>query len=987
MKYSYNVTPGATLTSRLSLERNHIISEIASSEQSVSLLLEGSSRHTSLYTKVEQYQLNQLFETKILLAKLSGNDMTSRVIDGLVEEFQVVYDLSDEDASLLREGFWDSVQSGIGSFAGGVDKVLKKIKLKKEPKGWEQAQRVFQKIAEKEGNQVVKDLVAAIEKETKGLESGLGSDDDQFPVNKHADVFQAGVNTIASVYDSIIAAADKAPGDDGYMPVEVANEIIEQLRIIVNKYMSDTEREKGGMYASFGGGGEAVKEEGAEDSDEEDNLLQEEDEEGGEKLDADAEYEKIMRGQDSAVFSRMTSMKAPLIIAGTGAALGALGWLATQPWFQDWIMKLFDIAQTEEKITPGAITQAESSSTDVFEYGNGVKPGDGLAKFAQRALGDDIDLTSKSATLGNLRDAAMKAGKGNLEAGLKGIAGVTEGAGDPGAAFDAMKNALESGADDTSIWKLWSGDMSGHGGTIFSIHPGAKLKAAITKKIVKTITKEAVKTVVKTKTAGAIAGMMTGAGAVLGGIGIGAVVAGGTLAYIRHRAKKKSRMGVLNDLLSKLNLLQPKPVEGIEGGEETEVTLTLYNPTPGDVAPAEGGESAPEPKTAPATEPKPKKSKGFGKSSWKRESLAKVLGLLPERTEVEIDGLEGNEELEQTGGKAMFKLPSVPLSIPPDIKDIKNIPDIQKALSDRLPDLDLEDPTVTVTVIDKREAEATGGEEPGGAPPGGEPEGDPGGAGPEPGPSTPPVPVVPAQIAKGQHAVVVFDSDGTSRVWRILKKKTYRKYASDAKKSGDKDASKFASRYQNYDKILKSLQADGIFVNTDDLKRDLAKISSGPQGKEHRAEYTRTRKNRKTGKVTRRKSKTGGYTVAKQPLGSIADIRNNIRGANNRKPRGVNDHTVIYLVDKSVLNNLVDAGIKEPDAQAYISKALSLWAKKGKKPKIADIGIDAEPGEFLKRASLAEVYGFRKKNKLALVEVNPRFFKRVLRDLYISSTI
>ena len=241
----------------------------------------------------------------------------------------------------------------------------------------------------------------------------------------------------------------------------------------------------------------------------------------------------------------------------------------------------------------------------------------------------------------------------------------------------------------------------------------------------------------------------------------------------------------------------------------------------------------------------------------------------------------------------------------------------------------------------------------------------------------PPIPVKPATIAKGNHAVVVFDDVG-AEIWRILKKKTYRKYASDARKSKDKDASKFASRYKDYDSILSSLRADGVFVNTGEIESELSKISSGPQGKKWRAEYTRTRKSRKTGKTTRKKSVTGGYTDAGE-VGSIGDIRKNIKGANNKRARGADKFTVIYLVGKSVLDSLKKAGLSNDEAKELAQNAINMWADKGKKPKIADLGTSAEAGEVLKVSSLAEAFTSHRQN--ALVDVNIRFFRKVLNDL------
>ncbi len=245
----------AKLTRSLYVERKRLIEELAISQKSIALLTESAPTRQNLDAKIEFMQLNEILYPYFLSNKAMGNDLYKRIVRQTIAELKES-GLIELDSPLLTEGFWDSVQAGIGNFAGGIDKVLKKIKLKKEPKGWEQAQRVFTKVAEKEGNKVVRDLVDAIEAETASTETGLGSKDKdaQFPVNKNQEVFFSGVNTIASTYDTVVAATEKEPGSDGYMPVEVANEIIEQLRIIVQKYMADTEREKGGMYATFGGG-------------------------------------------------------------------------------------------------------------------------------------------------------------------------------------------------------------------------------------------------------------------------------------------------------------------------------------------------------------------------------------------------------------------------------------------------------------------------------------------------------------------------------------------------------------------------------------------------------------------------------------------------------------------------------------------------------------------------------------------------------------
>jgi len=909
---------GANLTSALQEERSLVLLELSRKNQSLSLLFEASGNPglSKVALQLEMMQLNEIVGPRARLLIATGTDLKTRIVNETVREIQEYYELSDYEAQLLKEGFWDAVQSGIGNFAGGVDKVLKTVKLKKEPKGWEQAQKIFQKVAEKEGNAMMKDLAGAIGKETTDLESGLGSgkNDQTFPVNKNSSIFQSGVNTIASTYDTIVAGTEKEPDAEGYLPVEVANELIEQLRIMVQKYIADTEREKGGMYVSFGGGGKAVAEEGIWHN----GTLILEAEEGEEELDPDAEYEKIMRGQDSPVFKRMSSMKAPLVIAGVGALLGATGWMASQPWFHKLVIKILDLdtggTDTAEKI----VSTVEDDP--VFSNLGDVKSGEGMTQFFSHTdAGAGLDLGPGGST-DDLLKVAKNIGGGDIDQGFKNMASMTQGTGNPTAAYEALKG-LKSGGESMQIGEFFKNatEMSGVGGTIFAIPPGPVIAKSIGKKVVKTVVKETIKTGAGGSAAAAVA-MMTGAAPILAGIGLSTVVAGAALAAIRHRAKKKSRMGVLQDLLSQLNLLEPKSVD-LPPQEDVDVTVVLTNPEEGEVV--EG----------------------------RRYSLKDVyFPRVQEATVVAMAGLEGDPDLETTGGKLSFMLPSVSLQDPvPKVTDVGEIPDVVKGIAAKLPDLDLDAEDVNVTVDDRRKEEKI--------------------------PVKPPVPVIPGNIAKGEHAVCVFTTKDGAEIWRILKKVTYKKYAQDAKRSGDKDAPKFASRYNDYDDILNDLRGDGVIVDTPELEKELTKISSGPQGDQYKISYTRTRKNKKTGKETRKKSITGGYTVAGE-VKSIGDIRKNIKGAGNRRPRGVDKFTVIYLVGQDVVAGLKAAGMDDNAAKNTIMVALSKWSQEEKIPKMKDIGVtDEAAADVLRAASLAEArnYQYQKNYRFAVIDIDNFF--------------
>jgi len=329
--------------------------------------------------------------------------------------------------------------------------------------------------------------------------------------------------------------------------------------------------------------------------------------------------------------------------------------------------------------------------------------------------------------------------------------------------------------------------------------------------------------------------------------------------------------------------------------------------------------------------------------------------ILNEKTEIEVTGLSGTAELEDTGGVARFTLDPVSNDVFPKVTKASEIPHVVQGIKDTLPDLDLTASNVTVKIIDKRTKPDIPDE-----PPENE---------------VPPVRVEPAQIAKGDNAVVVFDP-GAAKVFRILKKRTFKAYADDARRSGDKDAPEFADRHARYDAILAKLKADGLFVNSDGLEAELSKISSGNDGKQYRVSYTRTRGDKK------RKSSTGGYTDAGK-VGSIGDIRSNIMGApGSRPPKGRSGMTVIYLIGTNTLRALQDAGLDKDKAKAVANQAIAKWASSGKKPKLVDLGIeDKKVGSALKQASLAEALGLKNKHRYAVVEVTPKFFRKVISEI------
>ena len=70
-------------------------------------------------------------------------------------------------------------------------------------------------------------------------------------------------------------------------------------------------------------------------------------------------------------------------------------------------------------------------------------------------------------------------------------------------------------------------------------------------------------------------------------------------------------------------------------------------------------------------------------------------------------------------------------------------------------------------------------------------------------------------------------------------------------------------------------------------------------------------------------------------------------------------------------------GVTPKDAQNIVKSALVNWSKKGKRPKVADLGFDDDVGDILRQSSLAEAFNLVP-SKVAVVPVDYSFFVKVL---------
>lgn len=510
---------------------------------------------------------------KLMLTEQQHILIVNQILKETVEKLNVL-----EIEGRLNEGFLDSVKyalSKLGRYKAG-GKIFGKGKVDTA-----YAEKI-KNIIDKQGNEMIRLLDAKI-KETNP----------EFPNNEDPQLFLTTVMEIAAVYDSIVAATKKQPNEEGYMPVDVANGVINDLRDYVNKFLdvditaaysvtnegeepqedllSEEElqqideyfglneavpsRRDGGQMGTTNQGpqvsgqpsaGNYRKNQDVQDVDYEDV----EDKKQLNAKDVRASL-KAKRGDgEDFASTRMDTLKSnklPLTLAGVGASLGAFSWLVNTEWFKS----LFDVVTKNPSIE--YIKQAVQEKTDVFAS---IKPGEGMTQIMNRLNGLNLNANSSPQDFLN---GVKQLGGGDLNAGIDALTqqgGVFK---DPASA----KKVLEAIAQNpnsygNNLGQMFQGEWAGTGkqvGDMLVTQTGGGLKGMIVNTIIKAVPKLVIKTGIKT---GAGLAVAKGFGAILGPIGIGALIAGATVKLMRMKGQKSSRAATLNDLYQSLR--------NIEGG-------------------------------------------------------------------------------------------------------------------------------------------------------------------------------------------------------------------------------------------------------------------------------------------------------------------------------------------------------------------------------------------------------------------------------------
>jgi len=476
---------------------------------------------------------------KLILTEQQHNLIVNQILKETVEKLDEL-----EAKGSLDEGFWDTIKYGLSKLgrykAGG--KIMGKGKVDQE------YARKIQQIIDKEGNDMIKQLDAKIREANP-----------EFPNSKDPQQFLTTVMEIAAVYDSVVAATQKQPEDAGYMPIDAANGIINDLREYAKKFL-DVD-----LAAVYSGFNEAEDITGENVMSEEYQLSEgqmcEIDEAFGlteadplDAADVRAGLQAKRGGGEDFASDRMDTLKSnklPLILAGVGASLGALGWIAQTDWFRTWLESLL-----------GSTKVITNTSSIIKDVSGGVPDKQGFIHWASDIFGKDIKSGAE------MQQFINKFGAENVSHMFDG-----NGGGDSMGQMQKLQQLISSDPS-ASMGDIFNktdqtfGSMSG-GQNLFGISKAASFFAT-------TVTKQITKTVVKG--AGTVAAAkIAGLGAILSGVGIALLATGAVVKLVRMKGQKSSRAATLNTLYQSMRNLEGgvgivEPTGDTDGGTQDSET-------------------------------------------------------------------------------------------------------------------------------------------------------------------------------------------------------------------------------------------------------------------------------------------------------------------------------------------------------------------------------------------------------------------------------
>jgi hypothetical protein len=394
----------------------------------------------------------------------------------------------------------------------------------------------------------------------------------EFPNDRRRVTFLRGIILYGQLYDSIVAAAEKNPGEEGYLAPEVANKLIEGLRKVVKKALdvdlaavysvmdsnqNIDSRLEDSLYEEISMlEGEVVNEEffkklGELKDKAMDKLFGKKDEDSEPRRAGSRQSAKLQgAGDDGEVESErmktLDSNKLPLILAGAGAALGLLGWIAQTEWFKDLVTKTVTHPDQwgEKQFTT---TVEKNLKVDPKGWSYTIQ-NNGFMDATGKSLGPDQPIS-------NLKDAFKFYGGGDEAKGIETMSKFLGGDNSP-ASIANLQSQLADPSNRT-IMDVFN-KAEGTWGDNFFMNQSGGAKSIIAKQVYTATKKYLIKKGFTTTTTSVIGGKLIALAPVLQAAGIALVAAGITVKLLREKGKRQSRAKTLNDLLQSLKLVKEK---------------------------------------------------------------------------------------------------------------------------------------------------------------------------------------------------------------------------------------------------------------------------------------------------------------------------------------------------------------------------------------------------------------------------------------------
>ncbi len=475
----------------------------------------------------------------------------------------------------LNENFWQDVKYGLSKL--GRYKAGGKIFGKKGTD--DKAREEIKEIMKKESNKLLKQVHGEVLTVAP-----------EFPNDRRKVTFLRGIIMYGQLYDSIVAATKKDAKEEGYMAPDVANAIIEDMRKVIKKFL-DVDLKA--VYSVAESKEDNISEEEilelnknflaleSEAINEEEEFLKKltqlkdkaMDKLFGAKKGADAE-QKTTKGQsaklqktsgetnvESERMKTLQSNKLPLILAGVGGALGALGWIAQTQWFKDLITTTVEHpAQFGEETFTKTVEQNLKVDPKGWSYtiqNNGF----------QDVTGKSLNFNQPAS---NLADAFKFYGGGDQTKGIEAMSNFLGG----DAKGASVANITQQLADPSNrtVGDIFN-KLEGTWGDKVLMNQNGGAKQFIAKQVYTQTKKVLIKAGFTTTTTSVIGGKLVALAPVLMGAGIALVGAGALVKLLREKGQRQSRAKTLNDLLQSLVpvSVETKKETGEEGqGEGTE---------------------------------------------------------------------------------------------------------------------------------------------------------------------------------------------------------------------------------------------------------------------------------------------------------------------------------------------------------------------------------------------------------------------------------